>query len=100
MANLTTVRRVTIVLEGTHEQRVINWITELGAKGYTQMECRGKGGHVLMDDFVSGGVSRVRIETIVQPDVAEKIIDRLEQYRELAMTFCVEDVQVTRPHKF
>lgn len=70
------------------------------AKGYTSMECRGKGGHVLLDDILSGGVSRVRIEAIVQPACADKIVDHLELHRHMPLTVCVENVDVPHPEKF
>jgi nitrogen regulatory protein P-II 2 len=98
MAKLTAVRRITIVVDGTFEKQVLKAIADLGAQGYSLMECRGKGGHVLHDDIWF--LSRVRIETIVQPDVAEKIVEHLDQQHHLAMTVCVENVDVVSPEKF
>ena len=102
MAKLALVQRVTIVVDDIFEQQMLQWIGDLGAKGYTLMKCRGRGGHLVIDDSWFGGTPRVRIETIVQPPVAEKIVQFLDEpeRRKLPLTVCVEDVKTMQPEKF
>lgn len=102
MAKLTTVRRVTIVVDAIFEQQVLQWLGQLGARGYTLLDCRGRGGHLVIDDSWFGGTSRVRIETIVLPEVAEKIVEFLDQseYHKVALAVCVENIDVLHPEKF
>jgi hypothetical protein len=45
----------------------------MGSNGYTVAPCRGKGEHDTVDDPFAK-VTRVRIELLVQPEVAHKIL--------------------------
>ena len=48
------------------------------------------------------GISRVRIEVFVQPEVAQKIMDYLysEDLRHYALVACVETVEVSSHESF
>jgi hypothetical protein len=59
------------------------------------MDCRGRGEHELLQD-VFAGATRVRIEVIVQPDVADKILTFLAepQFAHQPMMVSVETLEV------
>jgi nitrogen regulatory protein PII len=95
MSNLTTVRRITVVTHNRLEETLVSQFAKFGAKGYTAMDCRGQGEHELLQD-VFAGATRVRIEVIVQPDVAEKILAYLEdpQFQHQPIMASVESLEV------
>jgi hypothetical protein len=101
MSNLVTVQRVTVVADSKLEADLLKQIARLGAKGYTCEDCRGRGEHEILQDVFSGA-SRVRIETIVQPTVAEAIMAYLDapQFHQQALTACAETVQVLASDRF
>lgn len=101
MDQLVTIRRVTVIVEQSLEKRLLDEFLKLGAKGYTCMDCWGKGEHtVVVNPFK--GVSLVRIELLVQHEVAERIIDYLHRdiFQHYAVTACVENVQVATDGRF
>lgn len=102
MGKLATLRRITIVVDAIFEKQVLQWIGELGARGYTLMDCRGRGGHLVVDDSWFGGTNRVRIETIVSPATADNIMEFLAQpeRHKFALTACIDSVEVAHPEKF
>lgn len=98
---LQTIRRVTVYADAALERELIDAFMQLGSNGYSITECRGKGEHELVEDpFL--GLSRIRIELIVQPAVAEKIIQHLsiDAYRSYALAACMETVQVAANERF
>src|SRR5262245_9576752 len=101
MSNLVTVQRVTVVTDSRLEDTLLRQFARLGMKGHTSMDCRGCGEHQIMEDVFSGS-SRVRIETIVQPGVAEAIMNYLDQpqFHIQPLTACVESVQVLASDRF
>lgn len=101
MSNLVTARRVTIVTDALLEKMILEQIVRLGAKGYTCTGCRGRGEHEVFEDPFTGS-TRVRIETIVQPDVAAAIMDAVHAPSLLnqPLTACVETVEVSPLDQF
>lgn len=95
MSESLTVRRITVVTHNRLEETLVNQFAQLGAKGYTAMDCRGRGEHELLQD-VFAGATRVRIEVVVQPEVAEKILDYLAepQFAHQPIMVTVETLQV------
>jgi hypothetical protein len=102
MVQLKTIKRVTIYADLALEQSVIRQCLSLGAHGYTIVECRGgKGVHDVLEDPFSGQASRISIELLVDPEVAEKIVAFFssERFDKYAILVCMENVQVaTREH--
>lgn len=100
MPKLVSIRRVTVVADEVLEHRLLEEFTRLGAKGYTCMDCRGKGRHVVVEDIFTAAL--VRIELLVQPDVADAILEYLERegFQKYACTVCCETVEVVRADKF
>jgi len=101
MSRTITIRRVTIILDTVLKRRVLEACFKLGAKGYTSMECHGQGRHPLLEDPYTGE-ALVRLEFLVQPQVAEKIIDYMhdEVFSQFAATVCSEAVEVCSSDSF
>jgi hypothetical protein len=101
MSQLQTIRRVTVYADAALEETLLAKFTELGSNGYTVVDCRGKGEHsVVTTPFDEA--TQVRIELLVQPVVAERIIDHLAsgQYQSRAIAACMETVQVAANERF
>ena len=66
------------------------------------MDCHGKGRHNVVEGVDPFTAALVRIELLVQPAVADKIIDYLhrEVFANYACTACVETVEVASSHTF
>ena len=95
MSTLVSAQRITVVTHDRLEEMLVKNFAKLGAKGYTSMDCRGRGEHELVQDVFSGA-TRVRIETIVPDKVAEDIMKFLgqPQFEHQPIMACVETVQV------
>jgi hypothetical protein len=94
---LKTISRVTVFAEGVLEQTILQLCLKLGAHGYTVLDCRGgKGEHALVEKLFDSTPERVRIELLVEPDVAEKIMTLLasDQFIRRPVLACLETVQV------
>ncbi|MBS0263796.1 MAG: hypothetical protein JSS02_17790 [Planctomycetes bacterium] len=98
MKNLVPVYRVTVITESEMEPIIVDRFVKLGAKGYTCVGCRGRGEHEVFEDPLRAA-GRVRIEAIVQPSVAEQIMDYLHgpQFAARPLAVCLENVLVS-PH--
>ena len=98
MKNLVSIYRVTVVTESELEQPIVDQFAKLGAKGYTSTYCRGRGEHEIFEDPLRA-TGRIRIELIVQPQVAEKIMDFLHgpQFAARPLAVCLDQVLVS-PH--
>lgn len=98
MFETKTARRVTVIVDASLQDQILEKITELGARGYNYMECFGKGLHSITGDpFNSRGL--VRIETITSVDVAAKIMDYLhavqfQQFGRYALSTYMDSVEV------
>ena len=95
MAQLVTAKRVTIFADRLLEEIVLQHLEKLGATGFTCTDCRGAGTHPVVQDL-SVISQRVRIETIVTPEIAGSIMDFIESpsYSNRAFTACVETVEI------
>jgi hypothetical protein len=94
MSELQTIRRVTVYADSTLEEKLVEHFLKLGSTGYTIVDCRGKGEHdSAVDPFTT--TSHVRIELLVQPAVADKVMAFVQSnpFRGHALTSCVETVQ-------
>jgi nitrogen regulatory protein P-II 2 len=91
---------VTIIAEPVLEPRITMELRRLGATGFTVVEGRGQGSRALHAAEIPG--INVRIETIVPPDVAERIVEHVARsyfadYEVIAYT---ADVAVVRGEKY
>ena len=101
MTTMRTIRRVTVYADSVIEKSIVEHCMELGAKGYTTIECRGRGQHETCDDPFTGS-TRVKIELLVNAPVAEKIVEYLtaSRFRGKAVAVCVESVDVASFEEF
>lgn len=94
---MTRLRRVTIVIEAAHEDRLVRRLRELGASGYTAIPCHGGGRreHENQEAFV-------RVEAIVSRPAAEAILEavRSDIPAPQRVTACLETVDVLVPDAF
>ena len=92
---------LTIITESVLESSLVEDIEQLGAKGYTIMDVRGKGSKGLRDAGWDASAN-IRIEIICNSVVADAISAHLQEkyYNDYAMVLYVEKVNVLRPDKF
>jgi MFS superfamily sulfate permease-like transporter len=98
---ITRLTRVTVVASKELETELTERFVALGASGYTATECHGVGRSTLTDGS-DVNISQVRLETIVQPDVADRILDYLRSDITPAHRVAVytETVEVLRQDNF
>jgi nitrogen regulatory protein PII len=92
---------VTIITEATLEKELIREIEQLGIKGYTITDARGRGDRGRRASSW-GHSGNIRVEIICDTVHAEPLISRLREkyYDNFAMVMFVHDVEVLRPDKF
>jgi hypothetical protein len=101
MSELQTIRRVTVYADRTLEAKLVEHFLKLGSTGYTVVDCRGKGEHNSAADPFSP-TSHVRIELLVEPAVADKVMAFIQSnpFRGHALTACMETVQAPPRPRF
>lgn len=97
---LVSLKLVTIIAEGFLEEKLVRDIKRLGAKGYTITDARGEGSRGVRASEWEG--SNIRLETIVSPAVAERILNHLAEvyFSNYAVIAFVENVEVVRGDKY
>jgi len=93
-------RKVTIVAEALLEDRLLRELRALGARGFTIGEVRGEGSRGIRAVDWEG--RNVRIETIVGPAVADRILEHVSAnyFEDYAVIAWVDDVGVVRGDKY
>lgn len=93
-------RLLTIVTESVLLERMCSSLESLGATGYTVGEATGRGSRGMRVGEIPG--TNVRIETVVEPDTAEAILELLERmyFPHYAIAAWVHDVDVVRGAKY
>jgi nitrogen regulatory protein P-II 2 len=94
-------KRVTIVTEALAREAIKPLLLEIGAHGYTLFAVEGAGARGERPaDIAEFG--NIQIEVVLQPAVAEKLLDRLhrEFFPRYAMIAYETDVRVLRRDKF
>jgi hypothetical protein len=71
---LVEARRVIVIADVALQEPLLIQFLKLGAKGYSCMDCVGKGRHETIEDPYTGR-SRVRIEVVTTPAVAMDILE-------------------------
>ena len=102
MIEYTTIRRVTVYAAARMEQELVAQFLKMGSTGYTVTECRGKGEHPVVDDPLGPSTSHVRIELLVTPEVANKVMAYFVSYhhRNPSIAACVESVDVPKSERY
>jgi nitrogen regulatory protein P-II 2 len=93
-------RLITIVAEEVLESHLVRELESAGATGWTITAAHGRGSRGMRARSSDGG--NVRIETIVNDDAADRILERLAEhwFPHYAVVAWVEAVQVVRGDKF
>ena len=83
---------VSIIVEALLEDRVLRDLRALSVPGYTRSEVRGEGRRHIRDPFEG---SNIKLELLVSPALAERIIALLEEryLADYAIVAWVADVQ-------
>ena len=92
---------LTIVTESALEDTLVRDIENLGARGYTITDARGKGSRG-MRDATWAPHANIRLEVLCDADTAHAICTALREryYDNYSMVMYVGDVDVLRPEKF
>jgi nitrogen regulatory protein P-II 2 len=89
---------ITIVAEPVLEERLLQEVKRLGARGYTLTEARGEGTQGVLQWMGRN----LRIEIVASAAVADAILEHLahDYFRDYAVIVYVADVQVVRGEKY
>ena len=95
MADLTEISRVVVIADTALEKILLSEFLKLGAKGYNCSYCFGKGRHETLEDPFTGR-SRVRIEVLTKPQVAQGILEYVhrKQFGSYPVAVFMDTVQV------
>ncbi len=91
---------VTIIAEPVLETRLTSELRKLGATGWTIVDGRGEGSRGIHAAEIPG--VNIRIETIVSPDVASRIVSHMatHYFTDYEVIAYVSDVAVVRSEKY
>lgn len=92
---------LTIITESILEDIILGDIQQLGAKGYTVLQARGKGARGIRNaDWDQS--QNIVVEIICTSAVADSIIEHLTKhyYANYAMVIYLSDITMIRPDKF
>ena len=101
MSELKTIRRITVYADCVLEEPLLERFLELGATGYSVVDCRGKGKHEVVADPFSGH-ERIRIEVLANVDLADSIMHYLSrpEFKRRAIAACMDTVQVVAHEQY
>lgn len=96
----TTMKLVTIIAEHVLREPITTDLKRLGSRGYSVGEVEGDGTRGVHAQDWQG--KNVRIETVVSPDVAERILGHLAAtyFHDYAVVAYATTVEVVRSQKF
>jgi len=91
---------VTIIAEAVLEERLLRELRQLGARGYTLVMARGEGTRGVHASNWEG--PNLRIETLVSPEVAERIMAYIADhyFADYAVIVYSMDAEVIRGEKY
>ncbi len=97
---MLSLQLVTIVAEPVLEERLIDALHRLGARGHTVAEVRGAGSRGMRASDPPG--QGVRIEVVVSTAVADRILEHVAEhyFSNYAVIAFVSDVAVVRGEKY
>jgi hypothetical protein len=96
-----TRKLITLVCEAALEKTLCREVMQLGARGYTITDARGRGSRGVRDASW-GEAANIRLEVVCDEATATRITEfvRERYYDHYAMIVYVQDVAVLRPEKF
>lgn len=91
-------RRVTVIVDASLEEQMVEKFLELGARGYNSVDCGGRGKHSLTGDHFNSGDLK-RIEVISTFEVGAAILDyihavQFQQFGRYPLTAYADTVEV------
>jgi nitrogen regulatory protein P-II 2 len=100
MTGMLRLKLVTIVAERVLRHRLVDEVRALGARGFTLTEATGEGSRGVRASEWEG--ANIRLETIVPPAVAERIVEHVSAtyFTWHAVIVYVQDVDVVRGEKY
>ena len=92
---------LTIITEAVIEQSLLRDFENLGIRGYTVSDARGRGSRGIRD-AAWDEVANIRIEVICQRAQAERLLTHIQEryYADYAMVAFVSEIEILRPEKF
>lgn len=92
---------LTVFTEAAIESALLRDLDQLGARGYTVSDARGRGSRGVRDAAWQEAAN-IRVEVICSRERAENILTHLQAryYTNYAMVAFVHDVEILRPQKF
>ncbi len=92
---------VTVICEALTREPLLRLLSEVGAHGYTLFDVEGDGRQGRRSGEIQE-YANIQVEVIVQPEVAEKLLVRLQQefFAKFAMVAYEADIRVLRKEKF
>jgi nitrogen regulatory protein PII len=102
MIPLTATRTLlTVITEAAIEQTLLRELDDLGVRGYTVSDVRGKGSRGVRDAAWDESAN-IRLEVICPRAQAEAVVGHLltRYYADYAMVTFLQEVEILRPEKF
>lgn len=92
---------LTIIAEALVRERIERLLSDEGAQGFTVFSVEGYGAGGRRTGEI-GEYANVQFEAVVQPEVAERLLARLQEsyFDNYGIIVYESDVRVLRPHKF
>ena len=92
---------LTVITEAAIEQTLLRDLEQLGVRGYTVTDARGRGSRGRRD-AAWAEAANIRIEVICLRPQAELLLEHIQRryYANYAMVAYLMDVEILRPDKF
>jgi hypothetical protein len=99
--SFTRLWKAVVVLDTALEDEMLHKFVQLGASGYTAVECKGAGRKAVYQEPFSGH-SQLRVEIISTRTVCEAIVRHVSQpeYAGHPVAAYLEGVEVIQPERF
>jgi len=91
---------VTVITERLLRDRIVDELRKCGAKGFTVSDVSGEGSRGVRASEWEG--QNLRIESVVSPDVADRVVERIADdfFENYAVIVYLQDVEVVRGDKY
>ncbi len=92
---------ITVITEAAIEDALLRDLDNLGVRGYTVSDARGRGSRGVRDAAWEEAAN-IRIEVICSRILAESVLNHVQvrYYTNFAMVAFLQDVEILRPEKF
>jgi len=99
--SFTRLWKAVVVLDTVLEEEMLHKFVELGASGYTSMDCNGAGRKAVYQEPFSGH-SQIRVEVVGTRPVCEAIVRYVSQpeFAGHPVAAYLEGVEVIQPERF